>query len=162
MNAMARPRITVALLAATAASLPAPAQNAPVVVDIGACVAVESAVERLDCYDRLARDAARGPIDSSPAAFRVATAAARAGSEGNEATPPLEEITSEIVALREIQPGRLEIALANGQVWRQTHSDRYRLEIGYRVKVYRTRPGAQYFRLTAPAIRGFAQVERVR
>lgn len=63
--------------------------------------------------------------------------------------------------LCEIQPGRLEIALESDQVWRQASSDRYPLAIGHEVRIYLTRFGSDS-RLTAPVLRGFVQVERVR
>jgi hypothetical protein len=66
-----------------------------------------------------------------------------------------------VAALREIQPGRLEVTLANGQVWRQTNSDRYNLVVGHEVRIYPT-PFGQYFRLSSMEARGFIQVERVR
>lgn len=73
-----------------------------------------------------------------------------------------DEITSQVVALREILPGRFEIELANGQLWRQTSSDRYRLQVGHEARLYRARDGDRFFRLTVAALRGFVQVERVR
>ncbi len=68
---------------------------------------------------------------------------------------------SSITALREIQPGRVEVTLANGQVWRQTYSDSYNLALGHEVKIYPSGFG-QYFRLSSTELRGFIQVERVK
>ena len=68
---------------------------------------------------------------------------------------------SSVAALRAIQPGRVEVTLANGQVWRQTYSDSYNLLVGHEVKIYPSGFG-QYFRLSAPELRGFIQVERVK
>jgi hypothetical protein len=75
--------------------------------------------------------------------------------------PEAQQFVSNVTAVREIQPGRLEITLANGQVWRQTSSDRYPLAVGHEVRVYPTRFG-DYFRLSASELRSFVQVERVR
>jgi hypothetical protein len=66
-----------------------------------------------------------------------------------------------VASLREIQPGRLEVTLANGQVWRQTNSDRYNLMVGHEVKIYPTAFG-EYYRLSSAKARGFIQVQRVR
>ena len=80
---------------------------------------------------------------------------------GREPAPSATELVSRVAALREIQPGRFEITLVNGQVWRQTNSDRYPLEIGHEVRIYSTRFGS-YFRLSATELRSFVQVERIR
>jgi hypothetical protein len=71
------------------------------------------------------------------------------------------EVVSSVAALREIQPGRLEVTLANGQVWRQMYSDPYNLLVGHEVKIYPSGFG-KYFRLTSTEVRGFTQVERVK
>jgi hypothetical protein len=136
---MTRRRMATALAALGAAACgTAASQPRAIAVDIAPCVGIEAAVARLDCYDALARDAAQTP------------------------SATVDELTSEIVALRELEPGRYEIALANGQLWRQTSSDRYRLQTGQPVRVYRARAGSRFFRLTVPALRGFVQVERIR
>jgi hypothetical protein len=66
-----------------------------------------------------------------------------------------------VTEVREIQPGRVEVTLANGQVWRQTFSERYNLLVGQEVRVYPSGFG-QNFRLSSKASRGFIQVERIR
>lgn len=146
----------------------ASAQSPPPLVDISACVAIESALARLDCYDGLARAAGEQPAAAAARATEAPTAAPARNqappasrSEANEPAA-LEELASEVSALREVLPGRLEIELANGQIWRQTSSDRYRLVVGQEVRVYRARAADRYFRLTAPTLRGFVQVERIR
>jgi len=96
---------------------------------------------------------ARAP---SEAEFGLAPPATERGS-----TLSTTELVSRVAALRELQPGRLEITLVNGQVWRQTNSDRYALEVGHEVRIYSTRFGS-YFRLSATELRSFVQVERVR
>lgn len=149
-HSLMRTAFAATCLATTSLAVTAGAQT----VDIEPCVGVVSALERLDCYDALARAAQRTP-DSAAAPAPAAPAPAASA-------PPAGEIRSSVVRLRELQPGRLEIELANGQTWRQTSSDRYRLQVGHDVLLTRTRLGGQYFRLTAPAIRGFVQVERVR
>lgn len=141
--------------------------RAPVIVDIAPCIDVASVLERLDCYDALARAAQRdgpaagerdGPESGGGAEGR---AGIRPEPGGDRQREPSDEISSEVAALKEIVPGQLEITLTNGQVWRQTNSDRYRLEVGYPVRVYPSRFG-QYYRLTSEILRGFIQVERIR
>lgn len=130
-------------------------------VDIAPCIDIESALARLDCYDALARAAAATP--TAPQASRGPPAAAAPLPPAAASAPVApDEFTSEIVALRELEPGRFEIELANGQRWRQTSSDRYRLEIGQLARVYRAREGSRFHRLTVAALRGFVQVERAR
>jgi hypothetical protein len=150
---------------------------------VAACAAIESAVARLDCFDELATRA--GADDGADPAPR--TAPQEAADSGNGApessgaanAPPADEtnrvsrrearaadraereLTGRVAAVREIQPGRIEVTLANGQVWRQTNSDRYNLLVGHEVRLYPTGFG-QYFRLSAKELRSFIQVERVR
>jgi len=99
--------------------------------------------------------------DSSLSAWRAIRRLMRSAQLPERPERVVEELNSQVAALREIQPGRLEITLVNGQVWRQTNSDRYRLRTGHDVRIYPSRFG-HYFRLSAPALRGFVQVERVR
>jgi hypothetical protein len=124
---------------------------------IAECAAIESAVARLDCFDALARRT-RAADDLRPQAAVPERSSRR---EARAADRDLREHVSEVAALREIQPGRIEVTLTNGQVWRQTNSERYNLLVGHEVRVYPTGFG-QYFRLTSTKARGFIQVERVR
>jgi hypothetical protein len=158
---------------------------------VAECAAIESAAARLDCFDALARrtraaDSAaeeaapatqRAPDDGAPASRaaepnRVVTvpppappAAERedhsSSREARTAERVEREQVSQVAALREIQAGRVEVTLTNGQIWRQTNSDRYNLLVGHEVRIYPTGFG-RYFRLSSTEARGFIQVERVR
>lgn len=147
---------------------------------VAECAAIESAVARLDCFDALARSvraadgaapaAARAPENGAPASRaaepnRVVAAPSReersSRREARDAGRVESEQLGEVASLREVQPGRVEVTLTNGQVWRQTNSDRYNLLVGHEVKLYPTGFG-QYFRLSSTKARGFIQVERVR
>jgi hypothetical protein len=146
---------------------------------VAACAAIESAVARLDCFDELARRAraddagAEAPPSQAPAAGRQPPASATPNAappdtpqrlsrrDARAAERAEHEVTSHVAAVREIQPGRIEVTLANGQVWRQTNSDRYNLLVGHDVRLYPSGFG-QYFRLSSKELRGFIQVERVR
>jgi hypothetical protein len=128
---------------------------------VAECATIESAVARLDCFDALAR---RARAADSPAAEAVPPAQRAdrpARREGRAADRGEREQVSEVASLREIQPGRVEVTLTNGQVWRQTNSDRYNLVVGHEVRIYPSGFG-QYFRLSSTEARGFIQVERVR
>jgi hypothetical protein len=130
---------------------------------IAECAAIESAVARLDCFDALARKMRAAEPDRvvtvAPAASEPAREPQRRDA-GREEREEREQV-SQVAALRQIQPGRLEVTLTNGQVWRQTNSDRYNLVVGHEVKIYPTAFG-EYFRLSSTQARGFIQVERVR
>ena len=150
---------------------------------VAACAAIESTTARLDCFDELARSAsADGAATAAP---RTTPQAAGSGSpaeasvgaaagappadstnevsrrEAREAERQAHEVTGQVAAVREILPGRIEVTLTNGQVWRQTNSDRYNLLIGHEVRIYPTGFG-QYFRLSSKELRSFIQVERVK
>jgi hypothetical protein len=145
---------------------------------IGACARIEDQAARLECFDTVARSS-RGvetaPSPAPPAAVEsqrsaaapptaAATAPAPAASSRREARASGKaegEVLSSVTALREIQPGRVEVTLANGQVWRQTYSDSYNLLVGHEVKIYPSGFGKS-FRLTSIEVRGFTRVERVK
>ena len=149
---------------------------------IDACARIADQAARLECFDKLARPAPARSVETAPspappaavdpqrsaAAPPVAaeTAPAPAANvpskrEARAADRAETEVLSSVTALREIQPGRVEVTLANGQVWRQTHSDPYNLLVGHQVKIYPSGFG-KYFRLTSTEVRGYTQVERVK
>jgi len=147
---------------------------------IEACARILDQAARLVCFDKLAQtapgpsvEAATSPaptaaVDPQHSAAAPATAAATAPAAAANVTSKREaraadraEVLSRVTALREILPGRVEVTLANGQVWRQTHSDPYNLLVGHEVKIYPSGFG-KYFRLSSTEVRGFTQVERVK
>lgn len=149
---------------------------------IEACARITAQAARLDCFDKLAQTApgrsVETPSPAPPAAVdpqrsaaapptaadTAAPAPAASGTSRREARAADRaelEVMSSVTALREIQPGRVEVTLANGQVWRQTYSDRYNLLVGHEVKIYPSGFG-KYFRLSSTELRGFTQVERVK
>jgi hypothetical protein len=155
---------TLTLVAALSCAVVDPAAAQPAAeAGVAECAAIESGVARLDCFDALARQlrvtepervVAAPPAAPEPAARPQRRDARAADREEREQV-------SQVAALREIQPGRVEVTLANGEVWRQTNSDRYNLLVGHEVKIYPTGFG-RYFRLSSTEARGFIQVERVR
>jgi hypothetical protein len=113
--------------------------------------------------------------EQQPAA-PAATAAATAGT-GNEAIDSFgrreqssaqvktnkdgkQELVDNVASLKTLGPNILEVTLESGQVWRQMLSKRYPLQVGDSVTIRPTMWGSSY-RLTAPRISGFIQVERV-
>jgi hypothetical protein len=174
---MNQPRTATLIVAVACAAGTLAAQQPEEASSLAQCAAIESAVARLDCFDALARRARASEAAPAPQGESAARRASESVvSEPERAVPNdsevsrreeraadrgQRELTSQVAALREIQPGRLEVTLANGQVWRQTSSDRYHLLVGHEVRVYPSGFG-QYFRLTSKESRGFIQVERVR
>jgi hypothetical protein len=147
---------------------------------IEACARIADQAARLDCFDKLARSAPGRSVETAPSpapAAAVDPQSAVAPQTAGDTPAPAASVTSRrevraadraerevmssVTALREIQPGRVEVTLANGQVWRQTYSDRYNLLVGHEVKIYPSGFG-QYFRLSSTELRGFIQVERVK
>ena len=151
---------------------------------IEACARITDQSARLVCFDKLAEtqtapglQVETAPSPAAPVAVDPQRGAAAPPTAANTAPAPAAgaaskrearsadreelEIMSSITGLREIQPGRVEVTLANGQVWRQTHSDPYNLLVGHEVKIYPSGFG-KYFRLSSTRVRGFTQVERVK
>jgi hypothetical protein len=106
------------------------------------CLTLSGAVERLSCYDRLARGAGSGTLPA-PAAQAPQMAAPRASipqprtepaagpqnlgrEELPRAAPPMpgeDRMTAEISNFQRDPAGRFTIELANGQVWQQIAGD---------------------------------------
>lgn len=152
------------------------------VAAIEACARITDQAARLVCFDKLAQTAPSRSVETAPspaapaavdpqrsaaaqptvADTSPASAASAASKREARAADRAElEVMSSITELREILPGRVEVTLANGQVWRQTHSDPYNLLVGHDVKIYPSGFG-KYFRLSSTQVRGFTQVERVK
>lgn len=77
-----------------------------------------------------------------------------------EGTDGKSELIDTITELEQLGPNLWLITLESGQTWTQMLSKRYALEEGDEVRIYTTRWGNSY-RLSAPRIGGFIQVERV-
>jgi hypothetical protein len=162
-----------------------------VVVDVGACVDIESREQRLECYENLVsqradEDQARAATDeqSAPDQTETPLAAARApvsnpderaeparsvreASTERAVEPDVEpseqrgEIVATITSVREVEPDMYMIELDNGEIWRQNAPRRYVLSVGAEVRLRPTRWGPSY-RLTDPNRGSFIQVERIR
>jgi hypothetical protein len=107
--------------------------------------------------------AARAPAPADDDSFGLSSSPsrrdARAAREAEEEERT--ELTAKVVAVRETIPNNLTITLDNGQIWRQNRPEFYPLRAGYEVRIYPWKGGKSY-RLTAPFLRNWIQVERVR
>jgi hypothetical protein len=133
----------IAALALLAA--PAAAQDG-IRAQLGSCLAIPGVLQRLACYDSVAKGngittPARAPVAAAPMAApmppRTALNAAQApratsATEGfgaerlpqaQAARRAVEEITSPITDLTYSITGKFTVTLANGQVWRQKEGD---------------------------------------
>ena len=143
-------------------------EGAAIRIDVSECVDLAADSERYQCYERLVSAvrparAAETETDKLPA-----SGGNLPGPEAGAPTRTLEattanatELTSTIATLEERRPNEYVIALANGQVWQQTTAKRYALRVGDEVRVYSTSWGRSY-RLTAPRLRSYIQVELLR
>jgi hypothetical protein len=127
---------TSVLLLAAFAMLPlgaARAQSGDLRTELMHCLAFTGAVERLSCYDRLARGAASGglatpmPPPGPRASIQPPPAAPPSlGQEelpGRPPTPMPDRVAAEITNFQKDSTGRFTVILGNGQVWQQVAGD---------------------------------------
>jgi hypothetical protein len=134
---------TMMIAALVLLATPAAAQDG-IRAQLGSCLAIPGVLQRLACYDSVAKGngitaAARAPVAAAPMAApmppraalaaspRVASAAEGFGAErlpqAQTARRAVEEITSPITDLTYSVTGKFTVTLANGQVWRQKEGD---------------------------------------
>lgn len=130
---------------------PAAAQEESLTVDVADCVDLATPEQRLACFEAQVEAARNAPP--------TATSAPSASQGSAEEAPPPDTI-AKVTELRETVPNSYVITLDNGQVWRQTRPQYYRLRPGSEVRIYYSR--WKSFRLTSEELRGHIQVERVR
>lgn len=131
INVMLRIILVLPLCCVVLAAVPARAQDLN--AELAHCMTMSGAVERLSCYDRVARQAVgaapQAQATQSPAAqARVAPAIDPARDFGKEQlrstpAPENDRITAEIADFQKDQRGRFTVVLQNGQVWRQMAGD---------------------------------------
>lgn len=129
--------IGAATLLILASSGTAPAQTGDLRTELMHCLSFSGTVERLSCYDRLARGAASGALGAPPASIPspapmppVRAAAPPPASElgreelrGNVPAATPQQLTVEVTNFQKDPAGRFTITLANGQIWRQVAGD---------------------------------------
>ena len=113
----------------------APAQTSDLRTEMMHCLTFTGAVERLSCYDRLARGAASGALGApallppglpARAAAPPPPPAPELGQEelrGRAPSAAPDRVTSEITNFQKDAAGKFTVSLNNGQVWRQVAGD---------------------------------------
>lgn len=147
------------------------------------CRSLESAEERLKCYDDtvdsqsvppaapLPEPASPEPAAEAPPAAEVAPAAAVASAGATaeddfglppsaDSRPDADQIEAAISELSRMASGKLAIELENGQLWRQTTSSSMRLSEGDVVVIRRGSLGS--FKLTKAGTKRSMKVKRVK
>ena len=84
----------------------------------------------------------------------------QAGARVVEGLDGKAELIDTVAELEQLGPNLWLIQLEGGQRWQQMLSKRYNLQEGDEVRIYPTRWG-ENFRLTAPRLSGYIQVERL-
>jgi len=179
--------VAAAVLGGLLGLQPAFAQDSgSVTVDVGPCVELESAAERLACFDArsgavLETRGSAGPGaadtsveaggDSSAAETAVTIPQRAPGRGGRPATDDSShessasetnenEFRATITGMSERQPQTFVITLDNGQVWQQTAPKRYPLRPGLEVRIYESKWGD--YRLSGAGAGSFIRVRRIR
>ncbi|HEY2835126.1 MAG TPA: hypothetical protein VGI89_01060 [Rhizomicrobium sp.] len=116
-----------------ASSAKAPAQTGDLRTELMHCLSFSGTVERLSCYDRLARGAASGALGTSaatqpasPPRVAVPPPPGQLGQEELRGSAPAatpERVVAEISDFQKDAAGRFTISLTNGQVWQQVAGD---------------------------------------
>jgi hypothetical protein len=136
--------LTAAFVAAVSSGGRAQSNDLP--AELAHCLSFAGTVERLSCYDRVAREAVRAAPQTSSAPLSSSapplSAPSRAEAAVNRSPPqdfgkeqlrtvPLpgeDRMTAEIADFRQDPTGRFTIELRNGQVWQQTAGDTARAQ----------------------------------
>jgi len=129
-----------------------------VTIDAQRCMQIESAAERLACFESAVRTAPAAP--ASPAVAAPTQAAPSAAASTAAPAGPLS--VGNITSVQAREPNRYLITLDNGEVWEQRVADRSpRPLVGQRVRIEPSQWGAHQ-RLFIEGLNGFLQVQRVR
>ena len=132
---------TIHWTAALLLPLAALAQPADLQLELGKCAAVADVTTRVACYDMLARPRQDKPgIESS-------------GSRD-------EALLAKVTVIKQVQPNKLRITLANGQVWQQTVGKAFFIRTNDTVRIAASGWGRSY-RLEVDGHPGFIQVSRL-
>lgn len=107
------------------------------------CLEIPSALRRLDCFDRLARESVGGGHEissapSDPSADGSRDAAGARPPPRTETPNPNQAIRSTLTRLEQRPRGEWVFHLRNGQIWTEIEPGRTRYEEGSEVRITRT------------------------
>lgn len=107
------------------------------------CLEIPSALRRLDCFDRLARNADNGqpiagPDMATPPAGRDADAHSTSPRADSRAPSADRNVHSSVIRLEQRPRGEWVFHLQNGQVWTEIEPGRARYQEGAEVRISRT------------------------
>ncbi|TVS17688.1 MAG: hypothetical protein EA417_06145 [Gammaproteobacteria bacterium] len=111
--------------------------------DLRECLEIPSALRRLDCFDRLAREVTLEPTDAGNAS---SSTPARPPSRNVPEPQQNQPISSSIVQLEQRPRGEWVFHLANGQIWTEVEAGRGRYEVDSDVRITRTLFGSYMLR----------------
>lgn len=108
--------------------------------EFSACRLLESAAERLDCYDgAIDRHNKQEPSVAAPPSpeelFGKNANEMRRAVEQATGGEQIDQIEAQVTELLSIAPGKVAITLDNGQLWRQTSTSNLRLAEGDAVTI---------------------------
>jgi hypothetical protein len=108
-------------------ALPAARAQQAIPESLQACGKLRRDSERLACFDRVVADLQAGKTEATASPetmFGASTAIATPPTgEGEAKRDELQQITAQVVSLKELDDGALLLVLDNNQVWRQQDSD---------------------------------------
>lgn len=148
------------LAVAMALPLHALAQTGTIQLELARCAAIADINARVACYDALANTRQNQPQSAVPAVPRTQVpeeAQAKPVADARNAQTLLARVTQ----LREVQPGKMRITLANGQVWQQTVAKAFFIRTNDTVRIDSSGWGRS-FRLTIDGHPEYIQVSRLR
>lgn len=148
------------------------------------CSKIQSVASRVDCFDQLAAGAAEIHTEnnqiiehnenlpsisrsSDPVPNNSVTTDFIEEDFGFEDDAVIEarqnqELISNIVEIEQLRARKVQLTLANGQVWRQKNIANYRLRVGYEIRIYPSGWGSNSFRLSSRRLGGYIPIERIR
>jgi hypothetical protein len=157
------------LVGMTTWSYAAMAQVEKLQLDLRKCAVITDINTRVACYDELAQSQESKPLTvrAQPEKKPVAPAVAKIETfgqptaklvpvEGKDAVALLDKVSS----IKELRSDKLQITLANGQVWQQTVGKTFFIRVGDTVRIAHSGWGRS-FRLAVDGHADYIQVSRL-